>query len=149
MSLSLVELFIAVFRTCPRIFTHLFSVNKSFKVSRCLTLVFLLILQSCCLCSLRGGALHRANNEKWALPLILPSSPGLILMSFCISALSASLRTCVMLTYIHAIVACSVLDLAGGYMCCVQWRCWRLASWTSRRDLRWISAAFPYRDLSW
>uniref|UniRef100_A0AAR2JAM9 [histone H3]-trimethyl-L-lysine(9) demethylase n=1 Tax=Pygocentrus nattereri TaxID=42514 RepID=A0AAR2JAM9_PYGNA len=23
------------------------------------------VLQSCCLCSLRGGALHRANNDKW------------------------------------------------------------------------------------
>lgn len=85
--------------------------------------MFLLILQSCCLCSLRGGALHRANNDKWALPLILRSSPGLILMSYCISALSVSLWICVMFTYmwlwhvcvwsyrwVHVLCAVAVLE---------------------------------------
>ncbi|KAK3575231.1 hypothetical protein QTP86_023375 [Hemibagrus guttatus] len=34
-------------------------------VFSCLAFPIVLVPMSCCLCSLRGGALHRANNDKW------------------------------------------------------------------------------------
>ncbi|XP_005165745.1 lysine-specific demethylase 4A isoform X2 [Danio rerio] len=37
-------------------------VSKDWKCARCKANAF---AESCCLCSLRGGALHRANNGKW------------------------------------------------------------------------------------
>ncbi|KAI4886619.1 hypothetical protein NFI96_012741, partial [Prochilodus magdalenae] len=37
-------------------------VTKDWKCARCKASA---ITESCCLCSLRGGALHRANNDKW------------------------------------------------------------------------------------
>ncbi|XDV36474.1 hypothetical protein PO909_006242 [Leuciscus waleckii] len=37
-------------------------ISKDWKCARCKANAF---AESCCLCSLRGGALHRANNGKW------------------------------------------------------------------------------------
>ncbi|KAK9973080.1 hypothetical protein ABG768_023827 [Culter alburnus] len=37
-------------------------ISKDWKCARCKSNAF---AESCCLCSLRGGALHRANNGKW------------------------------------------------------------------------------------
>ncbi|XP_051752848.1 lysine-specific demethylase 4A isoform X2 [Ctenopharyngodon idella] len=37
-------------------------ISKDWKCARCKASAF---AESCCLCSLRGGALHRANNGKW------------------------------------------------------------------------------------
>ncbi|XP_048056153.1 lysine-specific demethylase 4A isoform X2 [Megalobrama amblycephala] len=37
-------------------------ISKDWKCARCKSSAF---AESCCLCSLRGGALHRANNGKW------------------------------------------------------------------------------------
>ncbi|XP_039512442.1 lysine-specific demethylase 4A isoform X1 [Pimephales promelas] len=37
-------------------------ISKDWKCARCKANAF---SESCCLCSLRGGALHRANNGKW------------------------------------------------------------------------------------
>ncbi|XP_047669378.1 lysine-specific demethylase 4A isoform X2 [Tachysurus fulvidraco] len=38
------------------------KVTKDWKCARCKANA---LTESCCLCSLRGGALHRANNDKW------------------------------------------------------------------------------------
>ncbi|XP_051996855.1 lysine-specific demethylase 4A-like isoform X2 [Xyrauchen texanus] len=38
------------------------SVTKDWKCARCKSNA---LTENCCLCSLRGGALHRANNGKW------------------------------------------------------------------------------------
>uniref|UniRef100_A0A4W4EK35 [histone H3]-trimethyl-L-lysine(9) demethylase n=1 Tax=Electrophorus electricus TaxID=8005 RepID=A0A4W4EK35_ELEEL len=52
---------------CVRVHTSCYGVapERVTKDWRCARCVANALTESCCLCSLRGGALHRANNDKW------------------------------------------------------------------------------------
>ncbi|XP_072540065.1 lysine-specific demethylase 4A [Salminus brasiliensis] len=61
------SLLISCSQCCVRVHTSCYGVppervTKDWKCARCKANA---LTESCCLCSLRGGALHRANNDKW------------------------------------------------------------------------------------
>ncbi|MCJ8729619.1 hypothetical protein PDJAM_G00108510 [Pangasius djambal] len=61
------SLLISCSQCCVRVHTSCYGVSpervtKDWKCARCKANA---LTESCCLCSLRGGALHRANNDKW------------------------------------------------------------------------------------
>uniref|UniRef100_A0AAY4B6W7 [histone H3]-trimethyl-L-lysine(9) demethylase n=1 Tax=Denticeps clupeoides TaxID=299321 RepID=A0AAY4B6W7_9TELE len=61
------SLLISCAQCCVRVHTSCYGINpksvtKGWKCTRCKANA---MTESCCLCSLRGGALHRANNDKW------------------------------------------------------------------------------------
>uniref|UniRef100_W5L038 [histone H3]-trimethyl-L-lysine(9) demethylase n=1 Tax=Astyanax mexicanus TaxID=7994 RepID=W5L038_ASTMX len=61
------SLLITCSQCCVRVHTSCYGVSpervtKDWKCARCKANA---LTESCCLCSLRGGALHRANNDKW------------------------------------------------------------------------------------
>ncbi|XP_048108282.1 lysine-specific demethylase 4A isoform X1 [Alosa alosa] len=51
---------VRVHASCYGVNPH--SVTKGWKCARCKANA---MTESCCLCALRGGAMHRANNDKW------------------------------------------------------------------------------------
>ncbi|XP_046703383.1 lysine-specific demethylase 4A isoform X3 [Silurus meridionalis] len=61
------SLLISCSQCCVRVHASCYGVSlervtKDWKCARCKANA---LTESCCLCSLRGGALHRANNDKW------------------------------------------------------------------------------------
>ncbi|KAM9482803.1 uncharacterized protein kdm4aa isoform 3-T3 [Clarias gariepinus] len=61
------SLLISCSQCCVRVHASCYGVSpervtKDWKCARCRANAH---TESCCLCSLRGGALHRANNDKW------------------------------------------------------------------------------------
>ncbi|XP_037390664.1 uncharacterized protein kdm4aa [Pygocentrus nattereri] len=61
------SLLISCSQCCVRVHSSCYGVatervTKDWKCARCKANA---MTESCCLCSLRGGALHRANNDKW------------------------------------------------------------------------------------
>ncbi|XP_066519331.1 lysine-specific demethylase 4A isoform X2 [Hoplias malabaricus] len=61
------SLLISCSQCCVRVHTSCYGVapervTKDWKCARCKANA---LTESCCLCSLRGGALHKANNHKW------------------------------------------------------------------------------------
>ncbi|XP_036427357.1 uncharacterized protein kdm4aa isoform X3 [Colossoma macropomum] len=61
------SLLISCSQCCVRVHASCYGVatervTKDWKCARCKANA---MTESCCLCSLRGGALHRANNDKW------------------------------------------------------------------------------------